>query len=39
MIGVRNIRISINNDISINTDYSCDFKINTAARWYNNTKE
>ena len=35
MVGVRSIKISINNDISINTDYSCNYKNNTSASWHN----
>ena len=38
-LNVRNIRITINNNISVTNDYSCDFKQNKAAQLYKDFKD
>jgi hypothetical protein len=38
-INVRNVRITINNNTSINNDYSCDFTANRVAQFYKDFKD
>jgi hypothetical protein len=38
-LNVRNVRITINNNISVANDYSCDFTANKVAQFYKDFKD